>query len=191
MAAIVDAVVAVHPKYPPVPSAPSACTRVTCWAWLSWAWSRLTARHPGLPGHVLPVVCFCVAALGFKSQEAPCLRVKQSEAQRVHWRVGWLPNLDGMVGSWAFSSLPPGWRSGRRGVAKAYPARYGKGTAQTQVRIRNPWDTGQHASKPKVVFLPSRAGVAPPQPRGPQDPDEHPSTASWLDERKALETLGT
>lgn len=79
MAAIVDAVVAVHPKYPPVPSAPSACTRATCWAWLSWAWSRLTARHPRAAG---PCTCSCVLLCGSAWVQVTRSAVLAGEAKR-------------------------------------------------------------------------------------------------------------
>lgn len=123
-------------------------------AWLSRAWCLVTPDRPSPRAAGPWYLCFCVAADGVKSQEAPCLPVKQSEARRVHWWVGWLPNLDWMVGSWTFSSAAKAEVGGGGGAKACSSARYVKGTnAGTDTKsVRY----GQIRQCAQVVFLTSR-----------------------------------
>lgn len=103
--------------------------------------------------------------------------------------AGGLAAMSGrMVGSWAVSS-PARVEVG--GVAKAHSVRYGKDTAQTQVRIRNPRDTGGGSNTPKLCFSPPELV----SPHNPQDPDEHrQQQAVWTNGRPSrpwIHTLDT
>lgn len=143
MAVTVDAVVAVHPPStrlcrlhrPPASGSP-------VWAWLSRAWSHLTARG----------TCASVwLRTGSSRKKRRALRLEAERSAADARRVGWLPSL----GGWLVPgpSLPlPGVEVG--GSQRHIRPCMGKAQLKRRYGYEIREIRGQYASKPKVCFCP-------------------------------------